>query len=135
NRRLTMSTKFITTSISFGSDTVESAHDGRRWHILHEHGGARACETLQLPATSATLLNPPLSRLMTQELHLADVSGVIFSDDQVTVKIHRNLPDFADLRRRWIVEPFAVPGMRGKVAVEKKMDVATAIDIPNLAAA
>src|SRR5437867_21155 len=74
------------------------------------------------------------SWLMPEKLHFADIAGVVFGHNQVAVAVHRDLADFADFGRIRVIEPLAVAGMRGKVAVEKEVDDAVAIHVPNLAA-
>src|SRR5438552_13849788 len=59
----------------------------------------------------------------------------MFRDDEVAVVVHGNLTDFADFGHSGIVEPGAIAVVSGKVTVKKKVDIATGVHVPHLAAA
>src|SRR6266545_2802833 len=75
-------------------------------------------------------------RAVPEELHFADVAGVVLADEEISFPVHRHSAILADSEFSRIPEPSAVPGVRVRSgAVEEKVNRAVHIHIPDLTAA
>ena len=72
---------------------------------------------------------------VTKELHLSNVSGIVFADDQVSVVVESDLPNLAHPGISWSIEVGAVSVLRRAVLlpINEQMSDPCCIDVPDVA--